>query len=355
MRLGIWPAVLMVASLACTGCGGAADTSAGAGRTVAGAGSGRAASRVAFVGFDCSPPLVEALAQGRLQGIVVQNPYRMGDEAVRILVDHLEGKPVEPSVPTGETMVTPSNMDEPEIRALLRPPKIEHNEDSGGGGPKAKKYRIMVIPKGTTHEHWKTIHAGAVRAASELGNVEIIWKGPQKEDDRTEQIALVRTAAQTGVDGIVLAPLDSEALVPAVEEAIARGIPVVIFDSKLKSEKPVSYVATDNYRGGVLAAERLAEVLNGEGRIILLRYMPGSASTEEREQGFTDTIAKYPKITYVSENQYAGATTDTAQKTSQSLVTRFRGQFDGVFCPNESSTSGMLRALREAGLLADRR
>jgi ribose transport system substrate-binding protein len=279
----------------------------------------------------------------------------MGDTAVRVLVDHLEGRPVEKTISTGETMVTPQNMNDPDIKPLLQPPKLEHSVDANPSGKKVKKYRIMVIPKGTTHEHWKSIHAGAAQAAADLGTVEIVWKGPQKEDDRTEQISLVRTAAQTQVDGIVLAPLDAEALVPAVEEAIAKGIPVVIIDSALRSDKPISYVATDNYHGGVLAAERLAELLGGQGKIILMRYMVGSASTEEREKGFTDTIAKYPGISYVSDDQYAGATSDTAQKTAQSLVTKFRGRFDGVFCPNESSTSGMLRALREAGLLASRK
>jgi ribose transport system substrate-binding protein len=310
---------------------------------------------VAFVGFDASPPLVESLADGTLQGVVVQNPYKMGDVAVRVLIDHLEGRSVEKAISTGETMVTPQNMDDPAIRPLLEAPKLEHSVDANPSGKKAKTWRVMVIPKGTTHEHWKSIHAGAAKAAADLGRVEIIWKGPQKEDDRTEQIALVDNAAASNVDGIVLAPLDAEALVAPVERAAAKRIPVVIIDSALNSDAPVSYVATDNYHGGVLAAERLVEVLGGEGRIILLRYMVGSASTEEREKGFTDTIAKHPKITYVSNDQYAGATSDKAQGVAQSLVTRHRGQFDGVFCPNESSTAGMLRALREAGLLAPRR
>jgi ribose transport system substrate-binding protein len=214
----------------------------------------------------------------------------------------------------------------------------------------------MVIPKGTTHQFWQTIHAGALKAAEELGNVEVDWQGPLKEDDRAAQIQLVQTAVKKRVDGIALAPLDDRALVGPVEAAIAAGIPVVIFDSALNSEKPVSYVATDNYHGGVLAAERLAEQLHGEGKIILVRYMVGSASTEEREQGFVDTIKKYPKIEYLSgadpeHSEYAGATSDTAQKVAQNLVTRFKGQVDGIFTPNESSTSGMLRALRDAGMV----
>jgi ribose transport system substrate-binding protein len=185
--------------------------------------------------------------------------------------------------------------------------------------------------------------------------VEVIWQGPLKEDDRTQQIDLMRSAVASGIDGIVLAPLDAKALVDPVEQAVAKGIPVLIFDSGIQTKKMVSYVATNNYNGGVLAAKRLGELLKGEGRIILLRYAVGSESTEQREKGFVDTIAKdFPKITYLSNDQYAGATSDSAQRISQNLVTRYRGQIDGIFCPNESSTLGMLRALEGAGMLAAR-
>lgn len=339
-----------VLTLVLAGCGGQADLSRPSGGPASLASS--SPRSVKFVGFDGSPPLVAALRKGTLQGVVLQNPYRMGELAVRTLVDHLEKKPVQREVSTGETLATPENMETPEVAALLNPPKEDHSTNASLTGGKAKKWRIMVIPKGTTHEFWKTIHAGSLKAANDHGDVEIVWQGPQKEDDRTEQIKLVQNAVAARVDGIVLAPLDATALVAPVEQAIDAGIPVVIFDSALKSDKPVSYVATNNYNGGVLAAERLAKLLNEEGRIILLRYQVGSASTEEREKGFTDTIKKYPKITYLSDTEYSGATSDSAQKASQNLVTRFRGEVDGIFCPNESSTSGMLRALKDAGMLA---
>ncbi len=309
---------------------------------------------VKFVGFDASPPLVEAMRLGQLQGVVVQNPYRMGQEGLRAVVAALEKKAVEAKVTTGETLVTPENMDTDDVRSLLSPPKLAHSADRAMGGRKRKPWRVMVIPKGTTHEFWKTIHAGAAKAAEDLGNVEVVWQGPQKEDDRVEQIKLVQNAVAAGLDGIVLAPLDDRALVAPVEKAIAAGIPVVIIDSGLKSSKIASYVATDNYHGGVLAAERLADLLGGEGRIILMRYAEGSESTEQREKGFMDTIKKYPKITYLSNDQYAGATSDSAQKTAQNLITRYRGEVDGIFCSNESATSGMLRVLKDAGLLASR-
>jgi ribose transport system substrate-binding protein len=310
---------------------------------------------LAFVGFDASEPLVNALRAGKIKGLVVQNPFLMGELGVKTLVDRLEKHDAKPVIGTGETLVTPENMTEPKVAALISAPKEEGGSDSSLSGSRSKKWRVMVIPKGTTHEFWKTIHAGAKKAADELGTVELIWQGTQKEDDRYQQIQLVQNAIAARVDGIVLAPLDSRALVKPVEEAIGRNIPVVIIDSGLESKAITSYVATDNYNGVVLAARRLGELLKGEGKIILLRYAVGSASTELREKGFTETIAKeFPKLTYLSNTEYAGATADSAQQKAQSLVTRFRNQVDGIFCPNESSCLGMLRALEGAGMLAGR-
>src|SRR5258706_322732 len=118
-------------------------------------------------------------------------------------------------------------------------------------------YSIAVIPKGTTHEFWKSINAGAIKAQRELAGqgtkAEIIWKGPLREDDRDQQIQVVESFMTRHVSGIVLAPLDYQALVRPVNNAIAAGVPVVVIDSDLKSDKYVSFVATDNYKGGQMA------------------------------------------------------------------------------------------------------
>lgn len=213
---------------------------------------------------------------------------------------------------------------------------------------------IAVIPKGTSHSFWKAIHAGAVKASRELG-VEIIWKGPAREDDRDAQIAEVENFVSRGVSGIVLAPTDDKALRLPVSEAMRSGIPVVIIDSGLDSDEYVSFVATDNYKGGRLAGDRLVARLEGKGRVILLRYMEGSASTMERERGFLDVMAENPEMTIASSNQYAGATAETSYQASENLLARFKkedGSLDveGIYCPNESSSFGMLRALQDAGL-----
>ena len=219
----------------------------------------------------------------------------------------------------------------------------------GGTPPENKKLQIAVIPKGTTNEFWKAIHAGAVKAANERGGVDIIWKGPIREDDREEQIKVVENFVAQGVDGIVLAPLDDQALVPVLNDAKARNIPVVIFDSAVKWNDYVSFVATDNFKAGALGADRLAEVMGGKGDVILLRYAEGSASTMEREAGFLDTLAKkYPGLKVVSSNRYAGATVEPAYAAAENLISTFKTA-RGIFTPNESTTLGTLLALRAGG------
>lgn len=220
--------------------------------------------------------------------------------------------------------------------------------------PKAKTLRLAVIPQGTTHEFWKSIHAGAVKAAEELTAagtpVELIWKGPIREGDREQQIQVVEGFTTQGVSGIVLCPFDSKALVRPVEEAAAQGIPTVVVDSGLESEKVVSFVATDNRKGGELAAQEMGRILGGKGKVLMLRYQEGSASTMLREEGFLARMKEaWPKMQVLSSDQYAGATRDTAKRTSENLLNRYASDLSGIFTPNESSTGGMLLALQDIG------
>lgn len=208
--------------------------------------------------------------------------------------------------------------------------------------------RIAVVPKGTTHEFWKAVHAGVEQAARERG-VEAIWKGPLLEDDRDAQIKVVEDFIARRVDGIVLMPLDDKALIGPAREAAAEGIPVLIADSDLDWDGRISFVATDNQHGGELAAEELGRLLGGKGEVVLMRYMEGSASTTARERGFLARIAeRFPDLAIVSANQYAGATTESAYQTAENLLQNFPAA-RGIFCPNESSAFGMLRALQDSG------
>ncbi len=216
------------------------------------------AGKVKSVVFDPSPVLINGLAEGKVHGIVLQDPVTMGYLGVKTMVAHLEGNDVEKRIVTGEYVATPENMNSGPMRKLLEPAQYQDDGEQPGN----VKYRIAVIPKGTTHEFWKSVHAGAAQAAKEAGNVEIFWKGPLHENDAEGQINVVQEFITKRVDGLVLAPLDSQALIAPVKDAKQQGIPTVIFDSGLADESIiVSYVATDNYHGGALAARRLAEVL----------------------------------------------------------------------------------------------
>lgn len=229
-------------------------------------------------------------------------------------------------------------------------PQAEGNAKPVAEAPKVLK--IAMIPKGTTHEFWKSVHAGAVKAEKEFG-IELLWKGPLREDDLKGQIDVVQNFTAQGVSAITLAPLNDKALVGAVAGAVSAKIPVLVFDSGLSGTAHVSFVATDNFAAGKLAGERMVQLLSGKGGVVVLRYQEGSASTREREEGFLSALGGKPDIKVLSANQYGGANTESAFAASESLLlaqSAAKGAVAGVFCPNESTTFGMLLALQKAGL-----
>ena len=212
---------------------------------------------------------------------------------------------------------------------------------------------IAVIPKGTTHTFWQSIRAGAERAGAETGST-IIWRGPLREDDRDAQVSEVEGFVSRGVSGIVLAPLDEAALMQPVAEAKQKNIPVLIFDSGLKGNDYISFVATDNLKGGRMGGERIVQSLGGKGKVLMLRYAEGHDSTGKREQGFLEAMKGAPAIEVVSSNQYAGADVEGAYKKAEALLTNYKKPdgslgIDGIFTANESSSFAMLRVLQDNG------
>jgi ribose transport system substrate-binding protein len=223
-----------------------------------------------------------------------------------------------------------------------------------GGAPASGRLTIAVIPKGTSHVFWQSIHAGAVKAARELG-VDVIWRGPLREDDRDAQVSEVQGFVSRGISGIVLAPLDETALMGPVADAKRNNIPVVIVDSGLKGQDFVSFVATDNRKGGRLGGEYLVKAMGGKGKVALLRYAEGHESTGQREEGFLEAMkAAGAGVEVLSSNQYGGADVEEAYKRSETLLSRYKKPdgslgVDGIFCPNESTTFAMLRVLQDNG------
>lgn len=203
---------------------------------------------------------------------------------------------------------------------------------------------IAVIPKGRAHLFWQSVHAGAVAAAREDG-VEIIWNGPSTETDFNGQLQIVDAMINRRVDAICLAPIDKKVMVNVVDRAAAQNIPVVIFDSGIDTENFVSQVATDNYKAGEMAADRMAEILGGKGKVVMVAVQPGAASTMAREQGFEERIARqHPGISIV-DKRYGMADFAKSRAVAENMLTAFP-DLDGLFASNESSTVGAVQALK---------
>jgi ribose transport system substrate-binding protein len=206
------------------------------------------------------------------------------------------------------------------------------------------KHTIAVIPKGTTHIYWQSVRAGAEAAGKEFG-YEIQWNGPERETDRERQIQIIEDFIVQKVDGVVLAPLDKDALVPSVEKLASLKIPCAIIDSGIDTSNYVTFAATDNYQGGVLAARRMGEILGGKGNVIVLKYVPGSASTTDRENGFIDTIGKeFPGMKIV-DSKYGQDTVETALQAAEDMLTRNK-DVQGFYACNAPTAVAALQALQ---------
>ena len=203
--------------------------------------------------------------------------------------------------------------------------------------------RVGVVPKGANHIFWQTVHAGAIKAGREYG-AEIEWNAPTLEVDSSRQIEIVDSMVNKQLSALVLAPVDRKALVAPVERAAAAGMPVAIFDSDIDTDKRVTFVATDNKEGGRMAARRLAEIIGGKGKVAVIGFMAGSASTMEREDGFAEEIKKYPNIQLLGI-QFGMADRAKSMAITENLLTA-HSDLAGLFADNESSSSGCVQALK---------
>jgi len=203
---------------------------------------------------------------------------------------------------------------------------------------------VGVVPKGTNHIFWQTVHAGALKAAQEFG-FDIEWNAPALEVDASRQIEILESMVNRRLAGIVVAPVDRQALIGVIERAGRQGVPVSVFDSEVDTDKRISYVATDNTEAGRMAARRLGHILGGKGKAGIIGFMPGSASTMQREEGFQDEMKKRFPAIQIAGLQFAMANRARAMAVTENLLTA-HPDLVGLYADNESSTSGAVQALK---------
>ncbi|HQE83082.1 MAG TPA: ABC transporter substrate-binding protein [Candidatus Hydrogenedentes bacterium] len=217
---------------------------------------------------------------------------------------------------------------------------------SGGGGAEGAKYTIAVIPKGTTHDFWLTVKAGAEDAAKEF-NAKTYWKGPDKETEVVKQLNIIEDFITMEVDAIVMAACDENAMIDVVKRAKDAGIPVVTIDSGVKSGDPVTFVATDNVAGAKAAGNELARLIGGKGEVGLIPFVKGAATSEMREQGFKEALAEFPEIKLVS-TLYSESDAAKGMNVTQDMITA-NPNLAGIFAANEGGAIGAAQAIRADG------
>ncbi len=220
---------------------------------------------------------------------------------------------------------------------------------TGGETKAAARVTLAIIPKDQNHAFWKAVKRGVDKAEAET-NTKIIWRATQKGDDSSGQVDIINSVGSDSmVKGVAVAPITDKSPVQAINDLRAKGLPVIIFDSPLDAkigETYASFVGTDNKVAGHAGGVALAKVMGDNKKTVLLRYKPGSASTDAREEGFL-AAAKENNLTLISDNQYAGVDQSSAKDKATSMMDKIV-EAGGVFAPNESASLGLYNALLDA-------
>ncbi|GLO63355.1 LacI family transcriptional regulator [Vibrio sp. MACH09] len=219
----------------------------------------------------------------------------------------------------------------------------------GFGTAQAKdEIYIPVVSKGYQHEFWQTVKLGSDTAAEELG-IKTSFVGPADETQISQQIQLMEDMMARNPEAILLAALDSNALVLPVEEAKSRGIEIATFDSGVNSDIPKSFIATNNIKAGGDAAMALGQMLKGKGKVGIVAHVAGTQSAIERSNGFIDAMKKYYPEINLLEVQYSDG---DPQKSMDKTIDMYRANPDlaAVYATNEGATLGVANAIDSMNL-----
>lgn len=218
---------------------------------------------------------------------------------------------------------------------------------SAGFAAAQEKLYIPLISKGFQHQFWQAVKAGADKAAAEF-NVDVTFEGPDNETMVDKQIDMLAAVLGKKPAAIGFAALDSQAAIPLLKQAQEAGIPVVAFDSGVDSDIPVTTATTDNVAAAALAADKMAGLIGGAGKVALVVHDQTSRTGIDRRDGFVNQMAaKYPEIEIV-DIQYGGGDQLMSTEIAKAILTA-NPDLKGFFGANEGSAIGVLNAMKETG------
>lgn len=207
-------------------------------------------------------------------------------------------------------------------------------------------YRIAVMVKDSTTPFWRYLVSGAKDAGDELG-VEVIEYAPMEAQNLDEQVKQVEDAIQAGVDAICIAPVDSDGIVPVLEEANEAGIPVITTNTKANGGKIETFVGVDNYEAAKTLASYMVEQLGGSGNVVIIEGNPAGQTSQDRVKGFEEVIATHPDIK-LQVSQPGNFKRDEAMTIMENLI-QSNPDIDAVLALNDEMALGAWQALDEAG------
>jgi ribose transport system substrate-binding protein len=223
--------------------------------------------------------------------------------------------------------------------------------DPAGAADDGDTPYVALVSKGFQHQFWQAVLEGAEQAADEFG-VEITFEGPDSESEVAQQIDMLQTAMDRNPDALGFAALDSQAAAPLMNEAESRGIPVIAFDSGVDSDVPLTTAATDNRAAAALAAEKMVELIGGEGQIALVVHDQTSVTGVERRDGFVEYVEENAPDVEIVSIQYGGG--DHLESTNlATAIIEGNPDLAGIYGANEGSAIGVVNAVEELGRAGD--
>jgi len=210
----------------------------------------------------------------------------------------------------------------------------------------ADKPYIALISKGFQHQFWQAVKQGAEQAGKDF-DVNVTFEGPDGEGAVDRQLDMISTALSKHPSALGIAAIDSQATVPLLQQFKDAGIPVIAFDSGVASDIPITSASTDNLASAALAADKMAELIGGEGEIAIVSFDQTSQTGIERRDGFVAQIkAKYPKITIVDIEYGGGDHLQSAEITK--AILQAHPNLKGIFGTNEGAAIGVAIGKKEA-------
>jgi ribose transport system substrate-binding protein len=218
---------------------------------------------------------------------------------------------------------------------------------AGGGTSATDETYVAIVSKGFQHQFWQAVQKGAEDTASSLG-VTFTYEGPENESQVDKQMEQLEAALAKNPSAICFAALDSQAAVPLLQRAQDAGIPVIAFDSGVDSDIPITTAATDSVASAALAADKMAELIGGSGKVAVVAHDQTSKTGVDRVKGFVDQIAAaYPNIEIV-DIQYGGGDQLKSTDITKAIIAA-HPDIKGIFGANEGSAIGVLNGVRETG------